>query len=288
MSQGWEYLAAGRSDAGRKRTGNEDAFCVAPGLGLFVVADGMGGHAAGEVASRLAVDTIERAMGRYLGGMDPALAEGDPEADLSPAGKALRGSIRLANRAILEAASARAEYEGMGTTLAAALFRGGAVTLAHIGDSRIYRVRDGAIRQMSRDHSLVQQQVDEGVLTPGAAQGSALRHLITRALGIKAGVEVETAELPSRPGDAWLLCSDGLSDLVEDEEMLEALQAHADPDEACRALIDRANYRGGDDNITVLIVRVRAGHGPACSARLRAPFPARPAGAGERDDRKEA
>jgi protein phosphatase len=253
-----EYAAAARSDVGRKRKGNEDAFCLAPTLGLFLVADGMGGHAAGEVASRLAVETVQQAVAGYLGGDDTALL-GEPDPKLSRAANALLGGIRLANRAIFEAASRRTEYGGMGTTLVAALCRDETVTLAHVGDSRIYRVRGEAIQQMSRDHSLVQEQVDEGILTPVEAQDSALRHLITRALGIKGSVEADVTEAAAEPGDAWLLCSDGLSDLVEDEEMLAAVRAHADPDEACRVLVERANYRGGDDNITVLIIQARAG-----------------------------
>ncbi|MFB3817363.1 MAG: Stp1/IreP family PP2C-type Ser/Thr phosphatase [Candidatus Methylomirabilales bacterium] len=271
MNARLEYVAAARSDVGRKRSGNEDAFCLAPALGLFLVADGMGGHAAGEVASRLAVETVQQAVARYLAGEEAAVLR-DPDPKLSPAGNALVGGIRLANRAIFEAASRRPEYEGMGTTLVAALCRDETVTLAHVGDSRIYRVRGDAIQQMSRDHSLVQEQVDEGLLTAVEAQDSALRHLITRALGIRGSVEADVTEAGAEPGDAWLLCSDGLSDLVEDEEMLAAVRAHADPDEACRALVERANYRGGDDNITVLIVQARPGAQTSRFSRLRGLF----------------
>jgi protein phosphatase len=244
---------------------------VAPDLGLFVVADGMGGHAAGEVASRLAVTTIQEAMARYKDGTEVELV-GPPAPAASPASNHLLSSIRLANRAIFEAAISRSDYEGMGTTLVAVLGRDDTVTLAHVGDSRIYRVRGDAIEQLSRDHSLVQEQVDDGILTADEAHSSHLRHLITRALGIKGVVDVDLVETPARAGDVLLLCSDGLSDLVEDEEMLAAVRQHADPDEACQALVDRANYRGGDDNITVVIVQVKLPERAALIDRLRGLF----------------
>lgn len=266
-----QYLAAARTDTGRKRTGNEDSFCLAPDIGLFVVADGMGGHAAGEVASRLAVDTIQHTLARHLGGSEQTLL-GEPRPGISRQGNYLLSSIRLANRVIFEAATSRPDYEGMGTTLVAVLARGDALTLAHVGDSRIYQVREEAIEQLSRDHSLVQEQVDDGLLTPDEAHDSQFRHLITRALGIKSSVDVDVTETPARAGDVLLLCSDGLSDLVEDEEMLAAIREHPDPDEACRALVDRANYRGGDDNITVLIIQVRPPKRVSLFARLRGLF----------------
>jgi protein phosphatase len=266
-----QYLAAALTDVGRKRSGNEDSFCVAPDLGLFVVADGMGGHAAGEVASRLAVTTIQEAMTRYHDGTAVELV-GPPASGLSAAANQLLSSIRLANEAIFDAATSRSDYEGMGTTVVAALGRGDTVTLAHVGDSRIYRVREGAIEQLSRDHSLVQEQVDDGVLTAEEAHTSHLRHLITRALGIKGAVDVDLAELPAHAGDVLLLCSDGLSDLVEDEEMLAAVREHGDPEKACQTLVDRANYRGGDDNITVLIIQVKAPERTAFIDRLRGMF----------------
>jgi protein phosphatase len=266
-----EFVAAARTDVGKKRSGNEDSFCVAPDLGLFVVADGMGGHAAGEVASRLAVTTIQEGMARYKDGTEVELV-GPPAPGVSPAANQLLSSIRMANKAIFDAATSRPDYEGMGTTLVAVLGRGDTVTLAHVGDSRIYRVRGEAIEQLSRDHSLVQEQVDDGILTAEEAHSSQLRHLITRALGIKGAVEVDLTETPARAGDVLLLCSDGLSDLVEDEEMLAAIRQHADPDEACQALVDRANYRGGDDNITVLIIQVKPPEQVALSARLRGLF----------------
>jgi protein phosphatase len=166
----------------------------------------------------------------------------------------------LANRIIYDAAQGRREYAGMGTTVVSILAVNDHVALAHVGDSRIYRLRGEQIVQLSRDHSLVQQQVDHGIISPEEAQESQYKHLITRALGVKESVEVELAEQPVLPGDFLLLCSDGLSDLLEDEEMLGIVREHADDlEKACQALVDRANYKGGDDNITALLIQAQAG-----------------------------
>ncbi|MBI4573547.1 MAG: Stp1/IreP family PP2C-type Ser/Thr phosphatase [candidate division NC10 bacterium] len=266
-----EYSAAAKTDVGRKRQGNEDNFCVAPALGLFVVADGMGGHAAGEVASRLAVETIRECMTRYLGGIETATL-GPPVASCSREANFLLSSIRRANRVIFDAAQGRRECAGMGTTVVSVLVGNDQVALAHVGDSRIYRMRDDRIVQLSRDHSLVQHDVERGILSPEGARGSQYRHLIMRALGVNEWVEVELGEQPALPGDVLLLCSDGLSDLVEDEEMLAIVREHSDDlEKACQALVDRANYKGGDDNITALLVQARAGDRDAPSLRAGDP-----------------
>ena len=256
-----DYTGVGRTDVGRKRSGNEDSFCVAQDLSLFVVADGMGGHAAGEVASRLAVETIQEWMRKYARGESTSLV-GQPLTGASNRANWLLSSIRLANRVIFDAAQRGKEYAGMGTTLVAALSTGDRVALAHVGDSRIYRVRDDQITQLSKDHSFVQQQMERGILSAVEAHGSQYRHLITRALGLKESVEVDLAEQKVLADDLLLLCSDGLSDLLEDEEMLAIIREHADDlGKSCQALIDRANFKGGDDNITVLLVRARQGKG---------------------------
>ena len=272
------YFAAAKSDVGRKRHGNEDSFCLAPEIGLFVVADGMGGHAAGEVASRLAVDTIQEWVAKYLSGADAAIV-GKPVPTCSREANFLLSSIRLANRIIYDTAQGRREYAGMGTTVVSVLAVNDHVALAHVGDSRIYRVRGEQIVQLSRDHSLVQHQVDRGIISPEEAQGSQYKHLITRALGLKESVEVDLVEQPVLPGDFLLLCSDGLSDLLEDEEMLAIVRDHADDlEKACQTLVDRANYKGGDDNITALLIQAQAGdrdraqpqgRGPGMMARLK-------------------
>jgi protein phosphatase len=251
------YVAAARTDVGRKRQGNEDTFCLDPGLGLYVVADGMGGHAAGEVASRLAVDTIREWMEKHLNGADtamvgPAAPSGSPEANF------LLSSIRLANRIVFDAAKDSRDYAGMGTTVVAALAQEERFILAHVGDSRIYRIRGDRISQVSRDHSFVQQQVDNGMMSAAEAQQSQYRHMITRALGLRETVDVDLSEQPARPGDILVLCSDGLSDLLDDHEILAEVQEHdGDLQEACQALVDRANAKGGDDNITVLLVQAQ-------------------------------
>ena len=254
------YVAAAKTDVGQKRQGNEDRFCLDPALGLYVVADGMGGHAAGEVASRLAVETIQEWMEKYLSGADvaivgPAVAAGSAEANF------LLSSIRLANRIIFDSAKDRREYAGMGTTVVAVLAQDDRFVLAHVGDSRIYRIRQDDIVQISRDHSFVQEQVDNGMMSAAEAHQSQYRHMITRALGLKESVDVDLTEQPARPGDVLLLCSDGLSDLLDDEDMLAAVRDHADDlEQACQALVARANSKGGDDNITVLVVQAKAGN----------------------------
>lgn len=252
------YVAAAKTDVGKKRQGNEDRFCLDPALGLYVVADGMGGHAAGEVASRLAVETIQEWMEKYLSGADAAIM-GPADATGSAEANFLLSSIRLANRIIFDSAKDRREYAGMGTTVVAALTQDDRFVLANVGDSRIYRIRRDHIMQVSRDHSFVQQQVDSGVMSAAEAHQSQYRHMITRALGLKETVDVDLTEQPARPGDVLVLCSDGLSDLLDDEEILAAVRDHADNlDQACQALVDRANAKGGDDNITVLVVQASA------------------------------
>jgi PPM family protein phosphatase len=206
------------------------------------------------------VETIREWMAKYLGGdkaaiVGPAAASGSPEASY------LLSSIRLANRLIFDAAQGRQDYAGMGTTVVAVLARGDTLMLAHVGDSRIYRIRDGRIAQVSRDHSFVQEQVDRGIITAEAAMASQYRHMITRALGLRETVEVDLIEEPAVAGDVILLCSDGLSDLLEDEEIQTSVQEHAaDLEQACQALVDRANYKGGDDNVTTLLIRAQTGN----------------------------
>jgi protein phosphatase len=263
------YVAAAKTDVGKKRQGNEDRFCLDPTLGLYVVADGMGGHAAGEVASCLAVETIQEWMGKYLTGADAAMV-GPPVAAASAAANFLLSSVRLANRIIFDAAKDRREYAGMGTTVVAVLAQEDRFVLAHVGDSRIYRIRGDQIVQVSRDHSFVQEQVDNGMMSTAEAHQSQYRHMITRALGLKESVDVDLTEQVARPGDVLLLCSDGLSDLLDDEEMLVAVLDHADDlDQACQALVDRANSKGGDDNITVLVVQAQAGNEGEAGHRWR-------------------
>jgi serine/threonine protein phosphatase PrpC len=226
-----------RSDVGLRREINQDSYGTedVPFGCLLVVCDGMGGHAAGEVASRIGVDSI---MHEVI-----ALPDDDPD-------HALRQSFTIANQRIYS------EGRGtMGTTGVAALFRRNSVYVANVGDSRAYLVRDGQIVQISRDHSLVSDQVAAGLLTPEQARTSNVRNIITRALGHQVAVDVDTFRIPLRPGDTVLLSSDGMHGLIEDPEIAEVASI-LPPEEAARRLVDQANERGGVDNITVIVAQV--------------------------------
>ena len=229
------------SDAGRKRRRNEDAFVVDPPL--FVIADGMGGAQAGEVASRLAAAAF-----REYHEAD----ELDPEARLA-------ATIQEANRRIYERSRADAETSGMGTTITAALVTGDAVAIGHVGDSRAYRLRDGRLEQLTHDHSLVGDLVRSGRLSPEEARSHPQRSVITRALGTDPDVDVDTFTVEPEAGDVYVLCSDGLTDMVEDEEIVEIVQEHASLDPAAKALVKAANRRGGDDNVTVILFTLEEG-----------------------------
>jgi protein phosphatase len=233
--------AAARSDPGLRRPANEDAWALAEDLGLYLVADGMGGHTAGQLASRLAVETAVRAL-RTLEGAAASLTE------------KLRYSVAAANREIYDTARARPQLAGMGTTLVALLAGSERVALAHVGDSRAYLIRSGRIRQLTDDHSLVGELVRRREISETAARGHPHRHVLTRALGVRRSVEPDLAELTPRTGDTFALCSDGLTGHVRDEEIGEAIAREADLDAACAALVALANARGGEDNITLILV----------------------------------
>lgn len=245
----------GRSDSGRQRDHNEDSLLAIPEAGLFAVADGMGGHEAGEVASALALSALQEALA-------PRVKL--PAALQAPALEALAEGVRVANRRVFEAGRHRPADARMGTTLVTALLENGQAVLASVGDSRIYRVRDGKLDQLSRDHSLVGELVARGEMTPEEARHSPHKHVITRALGMQPAVEVDAWSDALQSGDLFLLCSDGLTDEVTDPEILEALLAGgSDLEAACQALIDLANRRGGRDNITALLVRYEAAPAPS-------------------------
>jgi protein phosphatase len=236
-----------------KREDNEDAFLVDADLGLFVVADGMGGHAGGGTASRLAVKTIQRFL-RDAREEEPAAFEAAP-LEASPLGTKLREAVETACRVIFRTAQADPSLTGMGTTVTAALVREGVVFLAHVGDSRCYLLRDGRIHQVSEDHSLVNEQVKAGAITADEARTSRFRNIITRSVGYEEEVAVDLFGLHGRGGDHLVLCCDGLTNLVEDAEILEIVGA-APLAEVPGRLIGLANERGGDDNITVVVVRL--------------------------------
>jgi protein phosphatase len=231
-----------RSDVGRRRRVNEDRFAIVPDLGLYLVADGMGGHSAGQLASELAAEAALRAV-RTLDGATTSLAE------------KLRFAVASANKEIFATAQQRSEYAGMGTTLVALLAGERRAALAHVGDSRAYLVRRGRIRQLTDDHSLVGELVRRREISPDAAREHPHRHVLTRALGVRRTVEADLAEISPEPGDCFVLCSDGLTLHVRDAEIGRVVSELADPEEACARLVEMANERGGEDNTTVVVVR---------------------------------
>ena len=237
------------TDVGLKRDHNEDSYLCNEGLGLYAVADGMGGHLGGERASRLAVEILEREIEKEIS----RLREDSPAGSAHPAAAAMRAATRLAATAIFEEAQQRPELNGMGTTLTAAFFHGEQVSICHVGDSRAYLYRDGRARQVTEDHSWVQQQIRAGLIAPEDAIVSRFRNVITRSVGFEPEVEPDLVTLPVELGDCLLLCSDGLSNYLSEEEIGASLTGHyytgAGP-----ALIDLANERGGDDNITCVLV----------------------------------
>ena len=242
-----------RTDIGLSRSHNEDSMCVEPQLGLFVVCDGMGGHNAGEVASHLASDVVRKYVREQCLQGDPALADGyDPR--FSSSTNRLASAIRLANETVYRAAMSRSDYEGMGTTIVAALLEGPVVSIAHVGDSRAYLVREGALEKLTEDHSLVAEQVWRGLLTEEEAEHSPQQNIITRAIGLEARTEVTLDELMLIPGDCFLLCSDGLTKGVRAAQILDAIQAAPDPQAGSDQLVALANQAGGEDNTTVIVI----------------------------------
>ncbi len=252
---GRPWLFGGGSDVGRERAHNEDAIVVDGERKLVVLADGMGGYQAGEVASQLAVDVV-RDDSSHLEISEADLGRIDPDTGISVAMRQLRAAIEKANNRICSVARGREELNGMGTTIVAARFYDGRVGIAHVGDSRCYRMREHKLEQLTRDHSYVQDQLEKGLISEEDAKHSPQKNLITRALGIDAIAEADVQEFRTRPGDIYLLCSDGLSDLVDDDALRTALSAEKLPNDHIKFLIDAANANGGRDNISVIIVRV--------------------------------
>ena len=237
------------SDVGRQRANNEDAVLVDAEHGIVVLADGMGGYNAGEVASALAVDLVVRELRGWL---DLAA----DRATVRDVRRAMEICVDLANRQIFEAANTHAAYAGMGTTLVMAVLHDNTLIAGHVGDSRLYRWRGGALQQITRDHSLLQEQLDAGLITPEQAAVSTSRNLVTRALGVERGVQLEINEYKVAADDVYLMCSDGLSDMVGDAAISSILQRGGTLASQADALVDAANAGGGRDNISVLLVQV--------------------------------
>jgi serine/threonine protein phosphatase PrpC len=251
-----DIMAIGRTHQGMVRSNNEDSFCVDKELGLFMVADGMGGHASGEVASRMAVEIIKETFEKSLKDKDvPLVGRMDP--GLSAEANRLLSSIRFANRAIFEMSQKGPEFYGMGTTLVGLLAQADHMIQVHVGDSRIYRFRSGQVTQLTEDHSLVLHQVKLGLLTEDEARASRAKNVITRAIGVLRDVEVDLQMHEWVEGDTYVLCSDGLSDLLSADEIGQLLESTGtDLGASGDALIQMALDRGGHDNVTVVLVRL--------------------------------
>ncbi|HXG28203.1 MAG TPA: Stp1/IreP family PP2C-type Ser/Thr phosphatase [Nevskiales bacterium] len=253
MAQERKLTTVLRSDKGRVRELNEDAVAEAPELGLVVLADGMGGHNAGEVASALAVNTI---LDSVRAGW-PYRSELQPDAIGGREGTLLRRAIEVAHAAIREMADSQPQYEGMGTTVVTCLLHDGRMTVAHVGDSRLYRLRGGELKQITRDHSLVEDLITKGFYSREEARQNVRRNILTRALGSGDRVTVDLYEEPAEVGDVYLLCSDGLTEMVNDEQIRLTLQKFsASLDQSADRLVALANEHGGKDNVSVALVRV--------------------------------
>ena len=251
-----EFFSA--TDTGRARSNNEDSVAVDDATALVVLADGMGGYNAGEVASSMATSFIKSELGRWLS----EASESATDADVR---RAMDICVDNANRAIFNAANSNPQYAGMGTTLVVGVFREARLLMGHVGDSRAYRMRAGRLTQITHDHSLLQEQIDSGLITPEQAAFSANKNLVTRAVGVEDTVLLETHLHEVLPGDTYLLCSDGLSDMLDDESIAQLLAGAESLPEVADALIVAANEAGGKDNISVVLVRVRGYAGPARS-----------------------
>ena len=250
-----KFRCVGMTDTGRVREHNEDTIGTDQDIGLVVLADGMGGYKAGEVASGIAVRTVMSLLKDAVEREDLTLR--DPSSGLSRPGILLRDAITRANKIIHQTARTQTNCEGMGTTVVAGLFFDDKLTIAHVGDSRLYRLRGGTLEQVTRDHSLLQELVSRGFYTPEEAQRAAAKNYVTRALGVEPTVEVEITEVPVDKDDVYLLCSDGLSDMVDDTDIQLTINTFgANLETVAKQLVQLSNDNGGRDNISVVLVRV--------------------------------
>lgn len=249
-----KILSSGRTDPGKKRTNNEDSFLLNEDLMLYAVADGIGGHQAGEVASRIVVDTLSEVIPGLLKGND-VTPPFSLSLDVEPRISALRYAITLSNQKILQASAQNPALAGMGTTITSVLLWHGTAFIAHVGDSRAYLLRSGECRQITSDHSFVAEQIRAGKLTPEQAKTSTYRHIITRAVGIDREITVDHATFTVKENDTILLCTDGLTEMVEDSEICRII-GDPSPEAATGNLIRRANELGGVDNITAVVLRI--------------------------------
>jgi serine/threonine protein phosphatase PrpC len=249
-----EIKAYGLTHVGRQRQHNEDSYLVADEAKLFLVADGMGGHAAGEIASRIAVDSISEIILHTK--EDDGTWPHAYDEHFKRSTNRLMAAVRLANTRVLEAMRKDARLRGMGTTVVACLADGETMSVAHVGDSRAYMIRNNQLQRITNDHSWVFEQVQAGMLTEAEAEKHPLRNVITRALGGALQVTPDASEIEVKEGDLFLLCSDGLTGMVPEEEILKLVtQSNGDLEKACQKLIEEANERGGLDNVTAILVK---------------------------------
>jgi protein phosphatase len=244
----------GLTDTGRVRSHNEDSIDDDIEIGVIVLADGMGGYKGGEVASAIAINSIMEKLQQAVPALPPG--EEDPQTGYTNESIALREAINIANEAIYQTAQSQPQYQGMGTTVVMAIFYDNRMTIAHVGDSRMYRFRNDTLEQVTSDHSLLQELVDRGFYSREEARQSLNRNLVTRALGIEPTVAVDLHEDMTLPGDIYLLCSDGLSDMVEDDAIADTIRNYGtNLEETARQLVELANESGGKDNISVVLAK---------------------------------
>jgi len=252
-------VSGGRSDVGQQRANNEDCFRMVQPLNLFVVSDGMGGEAHGEIASAMAVETVVKTCRGEETGTVTASTETHPE--WSDKTRLLLNAAQLANKKIYESAEVNPQQQGMGATLTAAWINEEKLSVVHVGDSRVYLLRSGVLQQLTSDHSLVAEQVRRGILTAAEAEHSELQSVLLRALGTQPEIEVDAEEHTLFPGDILLLCSDGLTRMVAEQKIAATLQSESDPGRAAEKLVALANENGGADNVTVVVVHMEPKQG---------------------------
>ena len=249
-----QIVSSGLSDVGRVRTNNEDSFRIEEALNLYILSDGMGGEAHGEVASAMAVDVISKYCAGEKEDSGATILDEVPE-NWSAQTRRLRNAVMQANFQIFQAAQKNPEQRGMGATITAAWLKDARLSIAHVGDSRAYLLRGGNLQQLTNDHSLVAEQVRRGLITPQQAEESEMQSVLLRALGAHPDVEIDVDETEIFPHDVLLLCSDGLTRMVTEPEIAGALQAETVPSAAAERLVALAKENGGIDNITVIVVR---------------------------------
>lgn len=240
------YQFCAKTDPGRARENNEDSVVFDAATQTMVLADGMGGYNAGEIASGMATAFIKSELSRWL-------AEAGHGANIKEVRRAMEICVGNANLSIYNAANSNTQYAGMGTTLVVGVFLGDMLLVGHIGDSRCYRLRDGVLEQITKDHSLLQEQIDAGLITPAQAANSSIKNLVTRALGVEGQVMLEVNEHLVLPGDLYMMCSDGLSDMVDDPAIAKIVTTQGELEVTAEELIAAANANGGRDNISVLL-----------------------------------